>query len=85
MYWRKKISDQLSESLFDALFLPDGFTKPIWKGYRAATREGLRSPGDHPVSPLWNKAETCSDSGTADLLFKSSDEVPDYVFVEVRG
>ena len=57
MYWRKGISDQLSEGLSDALFLIGGFSEPIWKGYTAVTRERLRSPGDHPVFPLWNNDE----------------------------
>ena len=57
MYWRKGISDQLSENLSDALFFVGGFSKPIWKGYTAVIRESLRSPGDHPVFPLWNNDE----------------------------
>lgn len=57
MYWRKGISDQLSEGLSDALFLIGGFSEPIWKGYKTVTRERLRSLGDHPVFPLWNNDE----------------------------
>ena len=57
MYWRKGISDQLSESLSDALFLVGRFSEPIWEGHTTVTRERLRSPSDHPVFPLWNNDE----------------------------